>query len=453
MPDRIWADQSQEIADLKAAVAAMQKTIVQLQSKVSTLQEQQSRSELRPRQTSPLAVLKEAVLPARTKVPISGEAAPASGNELSQGTWRLTENERGKPLRPMVFDDVQAGPHPLEAMQDSRFAGFHEISDSDWWIHVGGLLKMDAFFWSNDSDDTFTNALSIAESRIHVDLRKNSDLGPVRLYYESNFNWGLRHLYMQIGGFTFGQTWSAFYDPAAAPDMLNYASSGLQGYSLLPQIRYTFPSQNDHFHLTMAVESSSSQYIYGRYFSGTLSSRVPDVILQARWEAEKGHVQLAGVLRDLHFSTSSDHDEDTLGYGLSLTGALHLGRRDHIMAGAVAGNGMNRYSSSLGYISASVSDAGELDLSQAWSAFIGYQHLWTEQLRSQISWRHASSEDDASYWTTRVSEADLLRANLIWMLNDQFSAGLEYSYDLLNQKGEADEDRHGLMFSLMYRFF
>lgn len=443
LPDCARADSSQEIAELKAAMAAMQKTIGQLQSQVAALQEQQARSEARPPVASPLAALKEAVLPTKPSAPASAAAMPAP----------LTA-QAPKTLRPMVFDDIQAGPHPLDSAYGPRFADFYELGDSGWWVHVGGLLKADLWVMNNDADDTFSNALDISQSRIHAELRSDSDLGPVRLYYETNFDWRVRHLYAQIGGLTFGQTWSAFYDPSATPDMLDNFSA--LGYRLRPQIRYTFPSRSEHFHLTMAVESTPSQYIYPSAYpgGGYLSSRLPDFLLQARWEGEKGHVQLAGVLRDLHYSSSfGNNDEDTLGYGLSLNGALHLSQRDHLMAGLAVGNGINSYFSGISSMSASLNHAGELDLQQAWSAFIGYQHLWNDRLRSQISWRHDSVEQTASTWSIPVKEADILQANLIWMVNPQLSAGFEYQYRLFNQSPTGDHDVHSLLFSLMYRFF
>lgn len=444
LPDGVWADSSQEIAELRAAMAEMQKTIGQLQSQVATLQEQQARSEAKPAAASPLAALKKAVLPAKPAASATGDAMPAP----------LSAEAPATPQRPMVFDDIQAGPHPIDSAYGPRFAGFHELGDSGWWVQVGGLLKADLWFVNNDSFDSFENTLDISQSRIHAELRSDSDLGPVRLYYETNFDWRVRHLYAQIGGLTFGQTWSAFYDPSAAPDLLD--NQGALGYRLRPQIRYTFPSRSEHFHLTMAVETSPSQYLYGSVYpsGGYLSSRLPDFLMQARWEGERGHVQLAGVLRDLHYSSNIDgREEDTLGYGLSLTGALHLSQRDHLMAGLVAGNGVNSYFSNLSTGSVSLDKAGNLDLMQAWSAFIGYQHLWNDKLRSQISWRHDANAQPLNTWNGQVMEADVLQANLIWMVNAQLSAGFEYQYYLLNNSAGVEQDAHRLMFSLMYRFF
>jgi predicted porin len=441
----LWADQSQEMAELKAAVAAMQKTIVQLQGEVAALKQQQAQPAARQTATSPLAALKEAVLPANAAAPTSGEALKPAPLFTQASTT---------PQRPMVYDDIQASPLALNSDYGPRFAGFHELGDSGWWIHVGGLLKADLWFGQNNGTDTVTNALDISQSRIHADLRSDSDLGPVRLYFESNFDWRVRHLYAQIGGLTFGQTWSAFYDPSAAPDMLN--NLGTLGYRLRPQIRYTFPSRNEHFHLTMAVESNPTEYLYGAFWTtqGTLSSRLPDFLVQARWEAEKGHLQLAGVLRDLHYASRvGDNEQDTLGYGLSLSGALHLTQRDHLMAGLMAGNGINGYFSGISNDSATLNNDDTIDMQQAWSAFIGYQHLWNDKLRSQISWRHDSIEKNLDRWNSPSTEGDTLQANLIWAVNAQLHAGFEYQYSLLNETTARDQEDHSLMFSLMYRFF
>ncbi len=455
----VFADQAQEIEELKAAVRAMQQTITQLQGQVATLQEKQaqptqpartpeSTPALKTPESAPLAALKEAVLP-------SGTTKLAS--RMTQEEWSQTNQGLATIVRPRVFDDVPAGPQPRKVMKNEHWAGFHELSDSGWWIHVGGLLMADVFFFNGESSDTFTNRINIFQSRLHVDLRKNSDLGPMRLYYEMAINGSARHLYAQIGGLTFGQTWSAFYDPSAAPDSLNISLSTLGSDRLAPQIRYSFPLDSEHLQIVMAVEASDSETIYGSPPNeyGALSGRLPSVILQARWEEAAGHIQLAGIFKDLNYSSynQNSENEDTFGYGLSLTTALHLSRQDHLIAGASFGNGVRQYSASSNFSSSASNERGKLDLLQSWNAFIGFQHQWSKRMRSQINWQHGSNE--FSKWSSYSlpNDTDVFQANLIWMLNEQLSAGLEFQYDLNSTENEIDRDRHSLMFSLMYRFF
>jgi hypothetical protein len=323
----------------------------------------------------------------------------------------------------------------------------------------------DVFFSNGEVNDTFGNSLNIWQSRLHVDLRKNSDLGPVRLYYEMGFSGGTRHMYAQVGGFTFGQTWSAFFDPSAAPDSLD--SSYSQSYRIAPQIRYTFPLESKRLQLAVAVESGRGENIYSQdsnsFSSGTLSNRLPILILQARWEDTWGHVQLAGLARDLHYSGEGgiNEDKDTFGYGLSLTTALHLSRKDHLVAGAAFGNGASPYfSNSIGYYAddyyynpSASTDGDKLDLLQSWRTFVGYQHLWSEKVRTQISWLHFSSESYNLRYYNSNTNFDTAQANLIWMLNDQLSAGIEFQYDFRSFENDIDRDQHSLIFSLMYRFF
>lgn len=459
----VFADQTQEIEDLKAAVRAMQQTITQLQGQVATLQEKQaqptqpartreSTPALKTPESAPLAALKEAVLP-------SGTTQLAS--RMTQEEWSQTNQGLATIVRPRVFDDVPAGPQPRKVMENEHWAGFHELNDSGWWIHVGGLLMADVSFSNYEGDDTFVNSLNIWQSRLHVDLRKNSDLGPVRLYYEMGFSGGTRHMYAQVGGFTFGQTWSAFFDPSAAPDSLD--SSYSQSYRIAPQIRYTFPLESKHLQLAVAIESGRGENIYSQGSTGTLSNRLPILILQARWEDTWGHVQLAGLARDLHYSDEGgiDEDKDTFGYGLSLTTALHLSRKDHLVAGAAFGNGASPYfSNSIGYYAddyyynpSASNDGGKLDLLQSWRTFVGYQHIWSEKVRTQISWHHFSNEPAIRSYYTSTTDFDTAQANLIWKLNDQLSAGIEFQYDFRSFENDIGRDQHSLMFSLMYRFF
>lgn len=454
----VFADQTQEIEELKAAVRAMQQTITQLQGQVATLQEKQtqptqpartpeSTPALKTPAATPLAALKEAFLP----VSPAGTTQPAS--RMSQEEWSQTNQGLATIVRPRVFDDVPAGPQPRKVMESEHWAGFHELSDSGWWIHVGGLLMADLTFLNSERADTFGNSLNVWQSRLHVDLRKNSDLGPVRLYYEMGLYGDTRHLYAQVGGFTFGQTWSAFFDPSAAPDSLSNLSLG---YRIAPQIRYTFPLESKHLQITAALESSygESIYTFNPFRVGSLTSRLPSLILQARWEDTWGHIQLAGVARDLHYSADGDHaDKDTYGYGISLTTALHLSRRDHLVAGAAFGNAIRQYLFNAYQPRNASSLNGNLDLMQSWSTFVGFQREWSAKTRSQVSWVHSSNEFSQDDNYVVPNNSDVLQANLIWMLNDQLSAGIEFQYDLSAYEVQTDEDRHSLRFSLMYRFF
>ncbi len=472
----VFADQTQEIEELKAAVRAMQQTITQLQGQVATLQEKQaqptqpartpeSTPALKTPESASLAALKEAVLPASP----TGTTQPAS--RMTQEQWSQTNQGLATLVRPRVFDDVPAGPQPRKVMENEHWAGFHELSDSGWWIHVGGLLMADVSFSNYEGDDSFANSLNIRQSRLHVDLRRNSDLGPVRLYYEMGANSNTRHLYAQVGGLTFGQTWSAFFDPSTAPDSLNLNFS--TGNRIAPQIRYTFPLESAHLQLAVAVESTRGEGVYTQnpYSSGYLGSRLPSLVVQARWEDTWGHLQLAGVFRDLHYSEIDNvsdrnyRNEDTFGYGLSLTTALHLSRQDHLVAGAAFGNGISPYFSNSNEIYNDYRDNysrrnpsgshanGKLDLFQSWRTFVGYQHRWSDKVRTQISWIHFSDEPDTGGFNYSNTALDTAQANLIWMLNDQLSAGIEFQYDFRSFENDIDHDQHSLMFSLMYRFF
>jgi hypothetical protein len=278
-------------------------------------------------------------------------------------------------------------------------------------------------------------------------------------------------MYAQVGGFTFGQTWSAFFDPSTAPDSLNLNFS--TGNRITPQIRYTFPLESTHFQLAVAVESTRVEGVYTQNpdRSGYLGSRLPSLVMQARWEDTWGHLQLAGVFRDLHYSELDEvsdrnyRNEDTFGYGLSLTTALHLSRQDHLVAGAAFGNGASPHFSNSNEIYNDYRDNysrrnpsgsyanGKLDLLQSWRTFVGYQHRWSDKVRTQISWIHFSDEPDTGGFNYSNTDFDTAQANLIWMLNDQLSAGIEFQYDFRSFENDIDHDQHSLMFSLMYRFF
>lgn len=454
------ADQAQELAELRAAVAAMQKTIVQLQSQVTALQERRAKDAVKPVSSgvaSVVAGIKEAVAPAKpgadvtsmTPVVTPGQSAEMSAMPVVPGTNGIVR----------VYDDPGAAPLDVrELKSDSRFAEMHELGDSGWWISVGGLLKTDLVWYENTGADSFSSDLTLSQSRLHVDMRRDSDLGTVRLYYETNFNWNVRHLYAQVGRLTFGQTWSVFYDVNASPDLMFFTAMPNFGYRLEPQIRYSFPLSAEGWSLTAAVESSGpSDYVYGASYpdNGYLSSRLPTFLLQTRREGRMGHLQISGLLRDLHLAADSVEEKDDVAYAVAVTGSWKLGLRDHLVGGVTYGQGADDYTVRSGSM-AVLNSSNRLDIQHGWSVFAGYQHLWTDHLRSQLSLSHSEMEGDADFggFGDAVNSADSLQANLIWSITSSFSAGLEYRFNRSNYRwGGTDYDSHMLFFSLMYELF
>jgi hypothetical protein len=109
-------------------------------------------------------------------------------------------------------------------------------------------------------EDKRTN-YSASPSRLNLDLRSQSPVGPVRTFMEADFagsgnTMRLRHAFIQARRWIAGQTWSTFSDPEAEPIGIDF--EGLNAISLFrqPQVRYTHPLR-PRLDLAVSLENPS----------------------------------------------------------------------------------------------------------------------------------------------------------------------------------------------------
>ncbi len=89
--------------------------------------------------------------------------------------------------------------------------------------------------------------LQAMETRVFLDLRRDSRFGEVRGYVEGDFygsgnSFRLRHAYVQIGErWLVDQTWSTFMDEAIIPATLDFEKPAAYAFARHAQFRYTQP--------------------------------------------------------------------------------------------------------------------------------------------------------------------------------------------------------------------
>jgi hypothetical protein len=136
-------------------------------------------------------------------------------------------------------------------------------------------------------------------------------------------------------------------------------------------------------------------------------NQVPDFIGRFRWEARAktssllgflrsgAHIQAAVLVRQLR-GAPPDRPNDAVatgGAGINVSGRLEVPGspdRDYITFAANAGQGIGRYITDLGTLGGqdAVYDPATqtLEALPAYSAYLGYQHWWTDSVRSTVTW-------------------------------------------------------------------
>jgi hypothetical protein len=368
---------------------------------------------------APAAVPRPSEPPASPPVPAVGQTAPG------------IEQRAGR--------DPELPPDVISA---AEFPGSFAIPGSDAAIKIGGLVRVN-WVTTYDAmlvDDRFqASAIPIpgtpdaerggrvnviaSPSRFNFDLRTPTGVGHMRAFIEGDFAGSgntlrLRHAYGQWQRAIFGQTWSTFSDPEAEPDGIDF--EGLNAIVLFrqPQIRWSF-APGQRFRVAVALEDPKPDVT-----GATGVNQIPDFVGRVRWEPKVGgHIQVSTLVRQLRAEGTGATDEivATGAVGISISGRLPFpftGKRDQVLFQHNSGHGIGRYISDLGSLGGQdgVFDpaANSLRALDVFSGYGGFEHWWTQNLRSAFSFGIVGvsnldiQPDDALHLTRRST------VNFMW---------------------------------------
>ncbi|HET6408223.1 MAG TPA: DcaP family trimeric outer membrane transporter, partial [Chthoniobacteraceae bacterium] len=357
--------QNSDIEELKAMVKEMRKTIAEQNARIATLEKKQA---------EPKGKAATKPVPGGPSVKVAGMDVPVA--ELPAGAL---PKER-TPVRDTdnLADLQQAAPRVNNAPLDPKLKGFIAIPGTDTMFKIGGSARVDAILdlGNNGNPNLFTpstipvpgepgwdggerTALQSKGTRLSLELRRPVPWdGTLRIYTEYDFyddstsnamKFRTRHFYGQAWNFLIGQTFTAFMDADAFPDTVDYQGPNGIVNRRQPQIRYTLPlydREKTKFQVFASIEQPEGKLdTDDSDFTGDLSvvNHTPDAVLGFRWEGEPGHLQAAGVFRELSFESDNGPSGDTFGWGVSLCGALNVFEKDKFSAQVTYGEGVARY--------------------------------------------------------------------------------------------------------------
>jgi hypothetical protein len=286
-----------------------------------------------------------------------------------------------------------------------------------------------------------TGTLSARTSRVNFETLTDTGAGPLKTRIEFDFfttegsetytnsaRPRLRHAYGQYGGWLAGQTWSTFMDPDSVADTLEFNGPSGQVFIRQAQLRYSMPAGGGQLDLALENPQTDARDAAG---SVTAQDRLPDMV--ARWTlADRwGHLTLRGLLRDLRAENGAGGGQaTTVGYGLGVSGSFKLGAADTALYQLNVGKGIGRYIQDVNAGAAYDPATTQLHAERAASAVLGWQHQWTETVRSNLLASFTRSRNSLGYGDVaglnrRTAQA---YANVIWRATKNLDVGLEYGW-------------------------
>ena len=245
----------------------------------------------------------------------------------------------------------------------------------------------------------------------------------------------LRQAYVQWNNWLAGQTWTNFQDTAALPDTVDFLGP-TEGTVFVrqAQVRYT----NGPWSFSM--ENPETVYTP---FNGNMAQiagddgPMPDFTARYTAKGDWGHFGVAGLVRQLKYQTAgvagtpttpalpSIEDEST-GYGLSVSGKFNLGKNDDIRYMLTGGSGIGRYVG-LALNNDAVLDAtGDLDNIDVIAGFVGWRHVFTPKLRMNLFYSRAEYDQDVDLTGLGITRgAQSAHANLIYSPLPKLDLGAE----------------------------
>jgi hypothetical protein len=448
----------------------MQQTIKELQQQIIELKQQQTNSP--PAAPSTLAT-NQTVTMMPGKVVFSQTVSEISGNQ-AQVTSRHT------------FNDQQEGAERSgDLTLDPKYHGFIPIPNTPAFIKFNAKPRVDFTSDNRNSGnpDRFVTAqipvdgestqgggrqfnVNARGSSLRLDVRAPDFPGAPRFYYENDFfgsgggpmPYRIKQLYGEYYNITAGWTYSIFEDPDAWPDTVDFEGPNSMIFARQPTLRYLW-QLDKHWQMNFGIQQPSSDVDNFGLPDVTAVNHAPDGGVNVRWEdADIGHVQLAGIFREIGENSPTLGNQNVFGWGLMAATSLNI-CKDSVQLQGTYGHGYFHFAndnftySGFNGGDAAFTSGGNLRALPFFSAMVGYTHHWSDSFRSTATFgfdhlENASSEGPLAYHKTYYASA-----NLIYQIRKRLSVGLEGLYGRKEVKSGADGDVFRVQLGIVWSLF
>jgi hypothetical protein len=379
------------------------------------------------------------------------------------------------------LNDYQEGaPRPKDHTLDPKYLGFFPVPNTPALIKFNAKPRVDMTSDSRNSGnpDRFVTAqipvegdpdfggseqfnINARGSSLSVDVRAPEMPGDFRFYYNNDFfgsgsgmSYRLKQMYGQFFNLTAGFTYSCFEDPDAWPDTVDFEGPNSVIFARRALFRYMIP-MGEKWQVNLGVEAPGAE-IDANSTTNSITSvnRFPDGTLNLRWENKKiGHVQLAGVIRDLGARGSGVGNQTVLGYGGNLAANFNVWK-DALQAQLTYGQGIFRYiNDDFVNNDAAFDSTGDLKAIPVLAVMGAFTHHWCEDFRSTVSYGYVRLDNESSQGAGAYHTTEYASANLVWQLRKRLSIGLEGLYGRKKEQGGASGDVWRVQMGMVYSLF
>jgi len=432
---------------------------------------------------------------------VASAAAAQEGDPAALASWwnALGKFDQDKPAEPPKPQDKQAtgqqspiedrgalnnnqdpAPRPDNLTLDPKFRGFIPVPNTPVMIKFNAKPHLDMTYDNRNAgdDNRFITAkipvsteaayggggvfnINAKASQLSIDVQAPEVDGSPRFYYQNDFygsgggefSYRIQQLYGKIYNIVVGMTYSVFEDPDAWPDTVDYEGPNSMVFARRPLVRYILPL-DPSWQLNFGIEQPGSEVDSSVDPTGSDINHAPDFAANVRWEeANVGHMQFSGVLRELGFKGPVTGNQRIVGWGLSLATGVSISKMDSLQALATYGEGIFRYMNDDFFNNDAAFDSnGKLKAIPCAAFMVGFTHRWSDEWRSTASYGYVHLDNEFSQAPTAYHKTQYASANAVWQIRKRLSIGFEALYggkeDNAGNHGDVFRLQVGLLYSL-----
>jgi hypothetical protein len=383
------------------------------------------------------------------------------------------------------------------AAVDAYFSAAQAAADSDLSFQIYGFAQTDLNYDTNRMDPAWDDAFrsskiptvegtfgsdgqtsfSVKQSRFGVqgNVDTGENIGPLNFRFEFDlFGTGvdagqttfrLRHIYGQWGPILAGQTNTVFMDGDTFPNTIEYwGPTGMVFYRNV-QIRGTWRTGPHTF--AVALERPGNDVDAGniRQLDPALGSNIrndeelPDLTAHWRMTGSWGHVQLAGILRQVGFDTigtpGNEPEGHETGWGINASGHLNFFMRDKILGSVVYGEGIASYMND-GGMDLAPEQRSATALGPKAVPLLGIMiyldHYWSDRWSSSIGYSFTQVDNTNFQAPDAYHKGDYASVNLLYTPSSRILIGGELIWGQRTDNDGATGDDFRIQFSVKYSF-
>jgi hypothetical protein len=253
----------------------------------------------------------------------------------------------------------------------------------------------------------------------------------------------LRHAFFDVGWFRFGQQNSVFMDGTNWPSLVDFQGPNSWVNQRQPSARMTVPIAERLFWAASMERPFSNIATNGL---GDQVQDVPDFATHVRFEADRGHLQVSGLVRSIGFEPTGGDVTRQTGSGISGSAVFHpwallLGTdpvheeypsgltRSRILLMATWGTGIARYVNDLagqsldGQVDPLTGDFDTVPVT-AWNA--SYEHWFNESWLANATYAQVGTSSNPNQPAGTYDSGQYFAVSFWWIPVTRLSFGIEY---------------------------